>query len=94
MAETQKDPPTDDPEDVLAEARLPKGKKPWIAGRWNDMPQWKCRACPWDTLAGEEAFMDHWKHVHAPANTAARREQGRTLPILDRFGNPVVVNQE
>lgn len=38
---------------------------PFVLGEWNGLPQWRCRFCAWDTLAGEDEALDHYIHRHA-----------------------------
>jgi len=33
-------------------------------GEWNRLPQWRCTACPFDTLEGEGAVLEHWQIAH------------------------------
>lgn len=61
-------------------------KQPWVRTTWSGKPLWNCRACPWNTLDGEEAFMDHWTKAHQP--------KGRTSAILGRDGRPIVIRDE
>lgn len=38
----------------------------WSIGRWHDVPLYACLFCPFDTLDGEAAMLEHWREVHAP----------------------------
>lgn len=55
-------------------------------GRWGEFQQWKCTKCPWDTLEGEEVFMEHWRATHAPAPEPPKASM---IARADRFGNEV-----
>ena len=68
----------------------PKAKKepmtpelPWVVGMWGGFTQWRCRLCPWDTLEGEDAMLEH---------VAARHGVVEKSPALvqayDARGNP------
>ena len=65
--------------------------KLYSVGTWKGLPRWQCGLCPWDTLEGLAAMMEHIRERHtAPAPRIVRRPS----PILDRFGNPIMVNEE
>lgn len=38
----------------------------WSIGRWHDIPLYACLFCPFDTLNGEPAMLEHWREVHEP----------------------------
>ena len=57
----------------------------WTMGQWGDYPQWRCAACPFDTLDGEEAMQAHWQAEHAPPAPVVAPP---TIQIYDRWGNP------
>lgn len=59
---------------------------PYILGRWGGYTQWKCRYCPWDTLEGEQALIDHFTVTH---NQPAENQHSSILLVADRFGNPI-----
>lgn len=58
----------------------------WKAG----VPRWQCTRCPFDTTESEAAMLAHIEQVHTPKV----QKVVRTLPILDRYGNPVQVVEE
>lgn len=56
----------------------------WLVSKWGDYPQWRCMFCPFDTLNGETAILEHWREMHAlpaPVVTPAM------IPVYDRRGN-------
>jgi len=57
-------------EEIWAEAEPspppPGEEKPYILGTWAGRTQWKCKLCPWDTLRGEAAMLQHIATKHAP----------------------------
>lgn len=56
----------------------------WETGEWSFYPIWRCVLCPFDTLEGEEAMLEHWHSAHEhPTETPAPS----TIPIYDRRGN-------
>lgn len=78
---------TADPNEEVLHANTPEEEgEVFELGRWGEFPQWRCRECAWDTLEGEEAFMEHYRAVHLPAPEAPRPS---IIPIADRFGNEV-----
>lgn len=51
---------------------------------WNQMPMWRCRCCPYDTVESEATIVEHYQREHvvaAPAPTVH-------IPVYDRWGNP------
>lgn len=44
----------------------PAEEKPYTVGKWGGFTQWKCKLCPWDTLEGEAAMLEHLASAHAP----------------------------
>jgi len=56
-------------------------------GSWNGFPQWKCKQCPWDTLDGEGALMEHYAERHGPPPEPPKPV---IIPIYDRWGNQVL----
>lgn len=71
--------------------RAPEAERPFVVGTWRGRTQWRCRACPWDTLDGEAAIMEHIQAAHTPKPPPRRAV---TLPLVDRFGNPITVEKE
>jgi hypothetical protein len=53
-------------------------------GVWAGRPQWQCPYCPWDTLEGEQAIVDHWEARHAPPPPIPPLVQA-----FDKRGKPV-----
>ncbi len=39
---------------------------PWTELRWHGLPMLRCRLCPYDTLEGVEAMIEHIEARHAP----------------------------
>ena len=37
---------------------------PWTMSTWSGLPQWRCSLCPWDTLEGEDAMIEHIEGNH------------------------------
>jgi hypothetical protein len=58
---------------------------------WHDLPLWQCAQCPFDTLDGEEAFMQHWEKMHGPAPAPVIPEPigSGLLFVADKRGNVV-----
>ena len=69
----------------------PEGENPFfMLGKWGEFTQWRCRFCPWDTLDGEAAMLEHYESVHKPPIPAKPPISAATsILIADRFGNPV-----
>ena len=61
----------------------PDGQILYVVGEWNGFPHYRCELCPFDTLAGEEAMIEHQLTAHAP------RAQSSIIPIYDRRGKLV-----
>jgi len=55
-------------------------------GTWKGFPQWRCRRCAWDTLAGEEAILAHILEVHEPP---LRPPSPPLVAVSDRWGREV-----
>jgi len=53
---------------------------------WKGFPQWRCRRCAWDTLAGEEAILAHLQEVHEPP---LRPPSPPLVAVSDRWGREV-----
>lgn len=60
----------------------------YTTNTWNGLPRWACTQCPWDTLDGEEAMLEHIAEAHTPPPPVV----SRIIPVYDRFGN--LVNPE
>lgn len=56
---------------------------PYAMGEWNGKPQWRCKLCPWDTLEGEAAMLDHMATRHKPPAPRV------SILVADARGNPV-----
>ena len=56
----------------------------WETGEWSFYPLWRCVLCPFDTLEGEEAMLEHWLSAH---EHPAEIPPTSTIPIYDRRGN-------
>ena len=63
-----------------------KVELPYTVGEWKGMPKWQCNLCPFDTLAGEEAILEHIYKAHMPPPPQPERPK---IIKADRFGNPV-----
>jgi hypothetical protein len=46
----------------------------WAINRWHDKTLYTCLFCPFDTLNGEAAMLEHWREVHAPTPTNTDKE--------------------
>jgi hypothetical protein len=57
--------------------------KPYTMGEWNGKPQWKCKLCPWDTLEGEAAMLEHLATRHKPPAPRV------SILVADKHGNPI-----
>jgi hypothetical protein len=55
-------------------------------GTWKGLPQWRCRLCPFDTVAGEGAMRAHIEKVHEPPRAQAQRP---LVAVFDRYGREV-----
>jgi len=53
---------------------------------WKGFPQWRCRRCAWDTLAGKEAILAHIQEVHEPP---LRPASPPLVAVSDRWGRVV-----
>lgn len=60
----------------------------FTTGTWNGLSRWACTQCPWDTLDGEDAMLEHVAEAHTPAPAPV----SRIIPVYDRYGN--LVNPE
>jgi len=60
-------------------------EKPYTLGKWRGHTQWKCRFCPWDTLVGEAAMLEHWATRHRP------QPERRLIQAYDAGGRPIDV---
>lgn len=61
--------------------------EPWLPyrlGQWGGLTQWACRLCPWDTLEGEAAMMEHLAARHAPPAPPPA-----LIQVYDAGGRPV-----
>ncbi len=58
----------------------------WTMGMWHELPQWRCTACAWDTLDGEDAMVAHWNERHA---VKAPKAVGPPVVKRSRYGNVV-----
>ncbi len=61
-------------------------KELYEMGEWKGLPQWRCTLCPFDTLAGEAAIVDHIIRAHFPPPPAPKETE---VLRADRFGNIV-----
>lgn len=76
-----------------AEGKSDEAEEPerlYTEGTWKGLPQWRCKLCAWDTLKGEEEMIRHIQEVHRSKPKTERVE----LPLVDRFGNPIVKEVE
>lgn len=64
------------------------GSELFVVGSWKNYVQWQCALCPFDTLESEAVMREHIEKVHLPPPPKPERV---ALPLLDRFGNPIVV---
>jgi hypothetical protein len=53
-------------EECLEKSPPPAEEKPYTVGSWRGLTQYQCKLCPWDTLEGEEAMLEHLRTAHAP----------------------------
>ncbi len=61
----------------------PEGLILYVVGEWNGIPHYRCELCPFDTLAGEDAMIEHQLTAHAP------KAQSSIIEIYDRRGKLV-----
>lgn len=61
----------------------PDGLILYVVGEWNGIPHYRCELCPFDTLAGEDAMIEHQLTAHAP------KAQSSIIEIYDRRGKLV-----
>lgn len=67
---------------VADEPSAPESR--WQTAEWSFYTLWRCVLCPFDTLEGEEAMLEHWQSAHEhPTEISAPS----TIPIYDRRGN-------
>ncbi len=59
-------------------------KLPWTLSTWSGLPQWRCTLCPFDTLDGEDAMIEHIENRHGAIPAAAPLVQA-----YDARGNPI-----
>lgn len=59
-------------------------EKPYSLGTWRGRMQWKCKQCPWDTLEGEAAMLEHIASAHTPPP----KRKGIVL-IADKSGRQI-----
>ena len=78
------EPATVSPETAAPEASVPE--LPFELGTWKGLRQWRCRRCPWDTLAGEEALRAHIQEVHEPP---MQPPSPPLVAVSDRWGREV-----
>lgn len=48
----------------------------WTAAAWGGQMQYRCGACPWDTLEGEEAMRAHVRAAHGQQQATAEKRRG------------------
>ena len=82
----KKDANIEQPDDVFSAADDPvQPESRWETAEWSFYTLWRCVLCPFDTLEGEDAMMEHWLNVHthpAPVVTPS------VIQVYDRRGNP------
>jgi hypothetical protein len=61
----------------------PDGQILYVVGEWNGIPHYRCELCPFDTLTGEQAMIEHQLAAHAPT------AQSSIIQIYDRRGKLV-----
>ena len=59
----------------------------YTIGSWKGIVQYRCTKCPFDTVDGEAAMVEHIRTAHAPPPEPRMVE----LPLVDRYGNPMQV---
>lgn len=67
---------------VMVTASAPE-ELPWREMLWHGLPMLRCRLCPYDTLEGVEAMIEHIEARHAPEPPPAPLVQA-----YDASGNP------
>lgn len=82
----KKDAKIEQPDDVFFVAGDPVEPEPlWETSEWGVLPQWRCVLCPFDTLEGEAAMLEHWLNVHThPALVVTPS----VIQVYDHRGNP------
>lgn len=73
------------PGDVVSPAGNQAEPKPWYTAEWGTLPIWRCVLCPFDTLDGEEAMLEHWNLAHVHPEPV---KPPSVIQIYDRWGNP------
>lgn len=61
----------------------------YYVSEWRGLRRWQCQMCPYDTF-DEAVMVRHVEMVHRPA-PVAMAAQTRVSPVVDRFGNPIIV---
>lgn len=56
---------------------------PWTLSTWSGLPQWRCTLCPFDTLDGEDAMIEHIEARHG-----ASTQRPALVQAYDARGNP------
>jgi len=62
----------------------PVEERPYTIGTWRGFTQWRCKFCPWDTLEGEAAILEHLRSAHAPSP-----EPKSPILIADKHGRQI-----
>lgn len=57
----------------------------WITAEWGVYAQWRCVLCPFDTLDGEEAMLEHWQNAHVHPEPV---KAPSVIQVYDKWGNP------
>jgi len=73
------------PDDISVGGDPSAAESRWETGEWSFFPIWRCVLCPFDTLEGEEAMLEHWHSAHehpAPVVTPS------VIQVYDHRGNP------
>lgn len=68
---------------------MPGAEDLYTIGQWKGLPRYQCNVCAFDTLH-EDVIIEHVTQAHM-----APPVQTRVVPgIVDRFGNPVIIEEE
>jgi hypothetical protein len=71
---------------VLSQGAQPPPAEPgpeagYTIGSWKGHKQWRCNLCPFDTLDGERAMLEHIAAKHAPPPPVVQAYDARGHPI-------------
>lgn len=71
-------------EEISVKSSPPAEERSYTVGSWRGFTQYQCKLCPWDTLEGEAAMLEHLRSAHAPAP-----EPKSPILIADKSGRQI-----